>query len=42
MRDALDRVWRLADREGLSLRRAALVTSIREVADALHARGIYP
>ncbi|HEX2111614.1 MAG TPA: Glu/Leu/Phe/Val dehydrogenase dimerization domain-containing protein, partial [Gaiellaceae bacterium] len=42
MRDALDRVWTLADEESLSLRRAALVTSIREVADALHARGIYP
>jgi glutamate dehydrogenase (NAD(P)+) len=42
MRDALDRVWTLAEEEELSLRRAALVTSIREVADALHARGIYP
>jgi glutamate dehydrogenase (NAD(P)+) len=42
MRDALDRVWTLADEESLSLRRAALVTSIREVAAALHARGIYP
>ena len=42
MRDALARVWTLADEESLSLRRAALVTSIREVADALGARGIYP
>ncbi|MDQ3858759.1 MAG: Glu/Leu/Phe/Val dehydrogenase [Actinomycetota bacterium] len=42
MRDALARVWALAEREDLSLRRAALVTSIREVTDALHARGIYP
>jgi glutamate dehydrogenase (NAD(P)+) len=42
MRDALDRVWTLSEEEGLSLRRAALVTSIREVAEALHARGIYP
>ena len=42
MRDALARVWTLADGEDLSLRRAALVTSIREVADALGARGIYP
>ena len=42
MRDALVRVWALAEDESLSLRRAALVTSIREVADALGARGIYP
>jgi glutamate dehydrogenase (NAD(P)+) len=42
MRDALSRVWALAEEESLSLRRAALVTSIREVADALSARGIYP
>jgi glutamate dehydrogenase (NAD(P)+) len=42
MSDALDRVWALAETEGFSLRRAALVTSIREVAAALHARGIYP
>jgi len=40
MSDALDRVWTLAESEGLSLRSAALVTSIREVADALGARGI--
>ena len=42
MRDALDRVWTLAESEGLSFRSAALVTSIREVAEALEARGIYP
>jgi glutamate dehydrogenase (NAD(P)+) len=42
MRGALDRVWRLAQGESLSLRRAALVLSIREVAAALSARGIYP
>jgi glutamate dehydrogenase (NAD(P)+) len=42
MRGALDRVWRLAEGESLSLRRAALVLSIREVATALSARGIYP
>ncbi|HEY7197832.1 MAG TPA: Glu/Leu/Phe/Val dehydrogenase [Gaiellaceae bacterium] len=42
MRDALSRVWSLAEEESLSLRRAALVTSIREVSDALGARGIYP
>jgi glutamate dehydrogenase (NAD(P)+) len=42
MTDALDRVWTLAEAEGFSFRSAALVTSIREVADALEARGIYP
>jgi glutamate dehydrogenase (NAD(P)+) len=42
MSDALNRVWTLAEEEGLSFRSAALVTSIREVADALEARGIYP
>jgi glutamate dehydrogenase (NAD(P)+) len=42
MRDALDRVWSLAEGEDLPLRRAALVRSIREVAGALQARGVYP
>jgi glutamate dehydrogenase (NAD(P)+) len=42
MSDALNRVWTLAEAEGLSFRSAALVTSIREVAEALEARGIYP
>ena len=42
MRGAVERVWTLADSEGLRLRRAALVLSIREVSDALTARGIYP
>ena len=42
MRAALDRVWTLAETESLSFRRAALMLSIREVADALRARGIYP
>jgi glutamate dehydrogenase (NAD(P)+) len=42
MRDALDRVWTLSESEGLSLRSAALVRSIREVANALMARGVYP
>jgi glutamate dehydrogenase (NAD(P)+) len=42
MRDGLARVWALSEEERLSLRRAALVLSIREVADALTARGIYP
>ncbi len=42
MRSALARVWTLAADGGLPLRQAALVSSIREVADALRARGIYP
>jgi glutamate dehydrogenase (NAD(P)+) len=42
MTDAANRVWTLAESEGLSFRSAALVTSIREVAEALEARGIYP
>jgi glutamate dehydrogenase (NAD(P)+) len=42
MRDAVERVWALSQEESLSLRQAALVTSIREVAGALSARGIYP
>jgi glutamate dehydrogenase/leucine dehydrogenase len=42
MTDALDRVWTLAEAEGFSFRSAALVTSIREVAEALEARGIFP
>ena len=42
MRDALDRVWTLSESESLSLRSAALVRSIREVANALMARGVYP
>jgi glutamate dehydrogenase (NAD(P)+) len=40
--DAFERVWSLADQRGLSLRSAALVGGIREVAGALTARGIYP
>jgi glutamate dehydrogenase (NAD(P)+) len=42
MRDGVSRVWALSESERLSLRRAALVTSIREVGDALEARGFYP
>jgi glutamate dehydrogenase (NAD(P)+) len=42
MRDGVSRVWALSDSERLPLRRAALVTSIREVGDALEARGFYP
>ncbi len=40
--DAFDRVWRLSEQQGLSLRSAALVAGIREVAGALTLRGIYP
>ena len=40
--DAFDRVWDLADQRGLSLRSAALVGAIHEVAGALESRGIYP
>jgi glutamate dehydrogenase (NAD(P)+) len=40
--DAFDRVWTLADEQGISLRLAALVSGINEVAAALKARGIYP
>jgi glutamate dehydrogenase (NAD(P)+) len=40
--DAFDRVWALAEAEGISLRGAALVSGIREVAGALEARGIFP
>jgi glutamate dehydrogenase (NAD(P)+) len=40
--DAFDRVWNLAQEQHLSLRSAALVGSIREVASALETRGIYP
>ncbi|HEX6679125.1 MAG TPA: Glu/Leu/Phe/Val dehydrogenase [Gaiellaceae bacterium] len=40
--DAFDRVWELAAERGITLRSAALVAGIREVAGALEARGIYP
>ena len=39
---AFERVWELADERELTLRQAALVVGIREVAAALEARGIYP
>jgi glutamate dehydrogenase (NAD(P)+) len=42
MGDAFDRVWELSQRRGLTLRQAALVTGIHEVADALNARGLFP
>jgi glutamate dehydrogenase (NAD(P)+) len=40
--DAFDRVWELAEQQGVTLRSAALVAGIREVAGALEARGIFP
>jgi glutamate dehydrogenase (NAD(P)+) len=40
--DAFDRVWDLSEQLGVTLRQAALVAAIREVAGALTARGIYP
>jgi glutamate dehydrogenase (NAD(P)+) len=40
--DAFDRVWNLAGEKSISLRQAALVAGINEVAGALKARGIYP
>ena len=40
--DAFDRVWALSTERGLTLRSAALVAGIREVAAALEARGIFP
>jgi glutamate dehydrogenase (NAD(P)+) len=42
LNDGFDRVWNLAEQQRLSLRSAALVGAIREVAGALDARGIYP
>jgi glutamate dehydrogenase (NAD(P)+) len=42
MGDAFDRVWELSQARNLTLRQAALVTGIREVAAALNDRGLYP
>ena len=42
LNDAFDRVWELAEQQDITLRSAALVGAIREVAGALEARGIYP
>jgi glutamate dehydrogenase (NAD(P)+) len=42
MCDAFDRVWELSERKRLTLRSAALVVGIREVAAALDARGLFP
>jgi glutamate dehydrogenase (NAD(P)+) len=42
LNDAFDRVWELSEQQGLTLRSAALVAGIKEVAGALASRGIYP
>jgi glutamate dehydrogenase (NAD(P)+) len=42
LNDAFDRVWEIAGERDISLRTAALVAGIRDVAAALEARGIYP
>ncbi len=42
LNDAFDRVWAIAHERDLSLRTAALVAGIHEVATALEARGLYP
>jgi glutamate dehydrogenase (NAD(P)+) len=42
LNDAFDRVWELSEQQRLTLRSAALVAGIREVASALDSRGIYP
>jgi glutamate dehydrogenase (NAD(P)+) len=40
--DAFDRVWNLAEEQHVTMRSAALIGAIREVASALDSRGIYP
>ena len=40
--NAFDRVWDLAEERRVTLRTGALVAGIREVSDALQARGIFP
>ena len=42
LNDAFDRVWEISRAQDVSLRTAALVAGIREVASALDARGLYP
>ena len=40
--NAFDRVWDIAESRDVKLRTGALVAGIREVSDALQARGIFP
>ena len=42
MGNAFDRVYSVSEEMGITLRQAAMVAAIREVAAALKARGIYP
>jgi glutamate dehydrogenase (NAD(P)+) len=42
MTDAFDRVWAVSEAKSITLRQAAMVAAIREVAAALESRGIYP
>jgi glutamate dehydrogenase (NAD(P)+) len=42
MSAAFDRVYSVSEEKGVTLRQAAMVAAIREVAAALEARGIYP
>ena len=42
LNDAFDRVWAISLEREITLRTAALVAGIREVAGALDARGLYP
>jgi glutamate dehydrogenase/leucine dehydrogenase len=42
MTDAFDRVYSISGEMGITLRQAAMVAAIREVAAALEARGIFP
>ena len=42
LNDAFDRVWEISNERSITLRTAALVAGIREVASALDARGLYP
>jgi glutamate dehydrogenase/leucine dehydrogenase len=42
MSTAFDRVHAMAAEKGITLRQAAMVAAIHEVAAALDARGLYP
>jgi glutamate dehydrogenase (NAD(P)+) len=42
LNDAFDRVWEISHEREISMRTAALVAGIRDVASALEARGLYP
>jgi glutamate dehydrogenase (NAD(P)+) len=42
LNDAFDRVWEISHERDISMRTAALVAGIRDVSQALDARGLYP